>query len=172
MDHRGFLLYRVGMNDAFEPKGIEECLVAVGRGEISVAAALGLHPRVLANMLERAAAMVDGGKHDEGERRLRDLGLVLNNSPIPMHLMGLSRMKRGAYHEAVDAFDEAVRRARIIGDRDQELQTRSRRAEALIQIGCTCQALEDWKEIVAHGQGALVSNAQRARERLGDDASS
>src|SRR5262245_34510020 len=115
-------------------EAIAEDLLALGRGDISLADALGMKRQVLDLMLEKALGLVDYGKLDQAETELDRLSLVDGRSPLPAFALGALRAERGDHTGAVDAYREAERRARALDLATIEGEVALCRAHALLAL--------------------------------------
>jgi Flp pilus assembly protein TadD len=91
--------------------------MALGRGEINLAHALGIDPHALAQLAQKALGLIPLGKLDEAEEVLAKLARVDAHSTLFPFLLGACRAMAGDRGRALRAYGEALRRAEH-GDAD------------------------------------------------------
>ena len=136
-------------------------LAKIPSGEVSAARALKLEPAVLDRLVDRAKALYKKGNVRSGDELLSNLCLVLNRSAALPLLLGALRGERDNHTGAKVAYDEALRRAEIVGDARIAQKSRFGRGQALIYLGAFDEAAADF-DAAAAGDNEDVAGLARA----------
>ena len=80
-----------------DPQLLTRLLLQVANGEVSAAEVFGMHPYVLQKLTDRAVALLDRGKTEEGEALLENLTVVDGKSVTLPFLLGATRAQRGEH---------------------------------------------------------------------------
>jgi tetratricopeptide (TPR) repeat protein len=116
-------------------EALGDALRAIGRGDLSLAEALGLSRQGLDLLLDKAQGLIRFDKLDEAEKLLVDLTRVDGRSPYPPFLLGALLATRGRHDEAIAAYDDAHRRAHDPALRALDDRIQLCRASSLLAVG-------------------------------------
>jgi tetratricopeptide (TPR) repeat protein len=94
-----------------EDRKLVDLLIAIGRGEASLAEVIGLNKERLQRVGERAVGLIRAGQVEVGERLLESVAIVDAFAPAPVLLLAFARASRGDHRGAIEAYREAVLRA-------------------------------------------------------------
>jgi hypothetical protein len=129
-------------------------------GRESAVAMFGMEPAVLAQLVEKAEALIAAGKLEEAEGLLVDLAdLMPTGSSVPC-LLGDLRLKRGDVEGALTAFDLALGRATETTAGEVVQLAHIGRARAWLQLEHPLLARVDF-EIACHGDDQKLSEFAR-----------
>ena len=103
------------MTSELTPEAFVRGLESLGAGELSLADALGMKRQVLDVLLDKALGLMTFGKHDQAEVELTRLTLVDGHSVMPPFALGALRAERQQFAQAIDAYEEAEKRAERLG---------------------------------------------------------
>lgn len=149
-----------------EAKQLLDLLMKIPSGQVSLAQALGLHPKILDKLTDKASGLVQHGKLDEAEKLLADLANVDNTSPVLPFLLGACRVKKQDLVGATTAYGEGLIRAERIGFTTMVPRVRICRAQAFLELGKLDEARADLAAVAAGTDAALAKEARAALERL------
>jgi predicted Zn-dependent protease len=136
---------------------------AIGGG--ALARALGLHPRVLDLLTDRAFGLVRHGKLAEARVLLEDLARVDGESPVVPQLLGAIHVREGRLDAAVVAYTDALSRAGRAGFTTTEGILLSR-AHVLLTLDGAAEAQADLEAVLAGQDKTAATLAQAALATL------
>jgi predicted Zn-dependent protease len=125
----------------------------------TLARALGLHPRILDLLVDKAIGLIRHGKAAEARGLLEDLARVDGESPVVPQVLGALHAREGRMEAAVEAYSDALSRAERIGFLDLGPLLLSR-AHALYTLDRANEARADLEAVVAGCDEESAAEAQ------------
>jgi tetratricopeptide (TPR) repeat protein len=143
------------------PEALVHGLEALGRGDLSLADALGMQRQVLDLLLDKALGLAKYGKHDQAEAELVRLSSVDGHSPMPPFALGALRAERKHYAPAVEAYLEAESRAERARMRPLEGRIALCRGHAAMMLGDKDGARAALHVAASRGDPAIAADAAK-----------
>jgi hypothetical protein len=142
-------------------------VLAVGRGEASLADVVGLNPDRLQRVGEAAVGLINAGQHEAGEKMLESLALVDGFAPVPVLLLAFARARRGEHGRAIEAYDEALRRSERGSMPGLSQRAWFGRAQSRLALGEIEPAIDDLRRAAGGPDPRIAADAAGWSARIG-----
>ena len=147
-----------------------DLLLQIGKGRVSLADSLGMHPKILGALTDKAIGLIGLGKLEEAAAELEDLARLDGTNPTLTFFLAACLAKQERHEAAIDAYDETVRRGLRLGFDSVVPRAQMCKAQSELTLGRLEAARQSLARVTEGTDQALSKEARVALERLSADS--